>query len=84
LQLPDPQAWDWTFVGEKLKQARYAFSDLEVKAYFTAPKVLEGLFKIVETLFEVAIRQDSAPVWHPGVLFYRIERARAVGRPVLS
>jgi oligopeptidase A len=74
LQLPHPQAWDWTFVGEKLKQARYAFSDLEVKAYFTAPKVLEGLFKIVETLFEVAIRQDSAPVWHPGVLFYRIER----------
>ena len=74
LHLPNPQAWDWTFVGEKLKQARYAFSDLEVKAYFTAPKVLEGLFKIVETLLEVAIRQDSAPVWHPGVLFYRIER----------
>lgn len=74
LHLPNPQAWDWTFVGEKLKQARYAFSDLEVKAYFTAPKVLEGLFKIVETLFEVAIRQDGAPVWHPGVLFYRIER----------
>ncbi len=74
LHLPDPQAWDWTFVGEKLKQARYAFSDLEVKAYFTAPKVLEGLFKIVETLFEVAIRQDQAPVWHPGVSFYRIER----------
>ena len=74
LHLPDPQAWDWTFVGEKLKQARYAFSDLEVKAYFTAPKVLEGLFKIVETLFEVAIRQDQAPVWHPSVSFYRIER----------
>jgi len=74
LQLSNPHAWDWTFVGEKLKQARYAFSDLEVKAYFTAPKVLEGLFKIVETLFEVAIRQDHAPVWHPGVLFYRIER----------
>ena len=74
LHLPNPQAWDWTFVGEKLKQARYAFSDLEVKAYFTAPKVLEGLFKIVETLFEVSIRQDHAPVWHPGVLFYRIER----------
>jgi oligopeptidase A len=72
LQLSNPHAWDWTFVGEKLKQARYAFSDLEVKAYFTAPKVLEGLFKIVETLFEVAIRQDHAPVWHPGVLFFRI------------
>lgn len=75
LQLPDPQAWDWGFVGERLKEARYAFSEQEVKQYFTAPKVLAGLFKIVETLFEVAIRKDSAPVWHPSVEFYRIERA---------
>ena len=74
LHMADPQAWDWTFIGEKLKEARYAFSDQEVKPYFTAPKVLDGLFKIVETLFEVSIRKDQAPVWHPGVLFYRIER----------
>ncbi len=75
LNLPDPQAWDWPYVGEKLKEARYAFSEQEVKPYFTAPKVLAGLFKIVETLFEVSIRRDSAPVWHPAVEFYRIERA---------
>ncbi len=74
LNMPDPQAWDWTFIGEKLKEARYAFSEQEVKPYFTAPKVLSGLFKIVETLFEVSIRQDQAPVWHPQVSFYRIER----------
>ena len=75
LALTDPQAWDWSFIGEKLKEARYAFSEQEVKQYFTAPKVLGGLFKIIETLFEVAIRKDSAPVWHPSVEFYRIERA---------
>lgn len=75
LHLPDPQPWDWPYVSEKLKEARYAFSEQEVKAYFTAPKVLAGLFKIVETLFDVAIRPDTAPVWHPGVEFYRIERA---------
>ncbi len=63
------------FVSEKLKEARYAFSDQEVKQYFTEPRVLEGLFRIVETLFEVAIRPDTAPVWHPSVRFYRIERA---------
>jgi oligopeptidase A len=74
LQLRDPQAWDWPYVGEKLKEARYAFSELEVKQYFTAPKVLAGLFKIVETLFEVSIRRDAAPVWNSGVEFYRIER----------
>jgi len=75
LNLQDPQAWDWTYVGEKLKEARYAFSEQEVKPYFPAPKVLAGLFKIVETLFEVSIRRDNAPVWHPAVEFYRIERA---------
>ena len=75
LGMPDPQPWDWTYIGEKLKEARFAFSDQDIKPYFTAPKVLAGLFKIVETLFEVSIRADQAQVWHPGVGFYRIERA---------
>ncbi len=74
LGIPDPQPWDWPYISEKLKEARYAFSEQEVKQYFTAPKVLAGLFKIIETLFEVSIRVDSAPVWHPAVAFYRIER----------
>jgi oligopeptidase A len=81
LGIAEPQAWDWPYIGEKLKEARYAFSEQEVKPYFTAPKVLGGLFHIVETLFEVAIRRDSAPTWHPGVEFYRIERdGRLIGQ----
>ncbi len=71
----NPQSWDWPYISEKLKEARYAFSEQEVKQYFTAPKVLDGLFKIVETLFDVQIREDHAPIWHPGVQFYRLERA---------
>ena len=74
LGLADPQPWDWSYVSEQLKEQRYAFSEQEVKQYFTAPKVLAGLFKIVETLFEVSIVADQAPVWHEGVSFYRIER----------
>jgi oligopeptidase A len=75
LNLTNPQPWDWPYIGEKLKEARYSFSEQEVKQYFTAPKVLAGLFKIVETLFDVAIREDKAPVWNDNVKFYRIERA---------
>jgi oligopeptidase A len=75
LGIDDLQAWDTTFAAEKLKEARYAFSDQEVKAYFPLPKVLDGLFRIVETLFEVAIRPATAATWHPDVRFYRIERA---------
>ena len=67
-------AWDVPYLSEKLKEARYSFSEQEVKQYFTAPKVLAGLFKIIETLFEVTIHPDQAPVWHPAVAFYRIER----------
>ncbi len=75
LSLNHPQPWDYAYIGEKLKEARYAFSEQEVKQYFTAPKVLDGLFKIVETLFDVRLAPDSAPVWKPEVQFYRIERA---------
>ena len=75
LCLAEPQPWDWPYISEKLKEARYAFSEQEVKQYFTAPKVLAGLFKIVESLFDVTIRPDSASSWNPAVQFYRIERA---------
>ncbi|AVO42804.1 M3 family metallopeptidase [Simplicispira suum] len=78
LALADPQPWDWPYISEQLKEARYAFSEQELRQYFPAPTVLAGLFKIVETLFEVAILPDQAPVWNPAVQFYRIERAGAL------
>jgi oligopeptidase A len=74
LGLDGLQAWDVPYASEKLKEARYAFSDQEVKPYFTEAKVLSGLFRIIETLFEVSIRPDTAQVWHPSVRFFRIER----------
>jgi oligopeptidase A len=78
LGLPDLQAWDQAYASERLREARYAFSDQKVKQYFTEPKVLDGLFRIIETLFEVSIRPDAAPVWHEGVRFYRIERGTSL------
>ena len=74
LNLNDPQPWDWPYISERLREERYAFSEQQVKQYFTFPKVLAGLFRIVETLFEVQIKPDSAPVWHDSVRFFRIER----------
>ncbi|MDN5251703.1 M3 family metallopeptidase [Betaproteobacteria bacterium LSUCC0117] len=74
LGIADPQAWDWPFIGERLKEARYAFSEADLKNYFPAPKVLTGLFKVVQTLFGVDITRDEAPVWHPAVQFFRITK----------
>ncbi len=83
LHLNDPQAWDWTYIGEQLRQARYAYSEQDVKPYFPAPKVLEGLFHIIQTLFEVSIEPDTAAVWHPGVQFFRLTRTTAGGHEQL-
>ncbi|MBS0308033.1 MAG: M3 family metallopeptidase [Proteobacteria bacterium] len=68
------EAWDTTYASEKLREQRYAFSEQEVKEYFPEPKVVEGLFRVVQTLFAVQIKTDSAPVWHPDVTFFRIEK----------
>ncbi|MGQ9724089.1 MAG: M3 family metallopeptidase [Tepidimonas sp.] len=74
LGLDDPQAWDWPYIAEQLRQARYAYSEQDVRPFFPLPRVLDGLFRIVETLFEVRIVEDQAPVWHPDVRFFRLER----------
>ena len=74
LGLPTLQPWDRAFASERLKQSRYAFNSTEVKAYFTAPRVIEGLFDLIETLLGVAIREDQASRWHDSARFYRVYR----------
>jgi oligopeptidase A len=74
LGIADMQAWDVTYASEKLREKRYAFSAQEVKEYFPEPKVVAGLFGVISKLFDVSIAPDSAPVWHPDVRFYRIEK----------
>jgi oligopeptidase A len=84
LALPELQAWDIAFASERLKEARYAFSDQEVKRYFQAPRVLDGLFGVIQRLFGVSIRRDEAPVWHPDVSFWRVERSGPDGAALVG
>lgn len=65
-------AWDIPFASEKLRAKRYAFSDQEVKEYFPENKVLEGLFKLVGTIYGVRVAPDDAETWDPDVRFFRI------------
>ncbi len=74
LGLQQLEAWDITYASEKLREQRYAFSEQEVKMYFPEHKVVDGLFRLIQTMFGVEIRPDAGPVWHPDVKFYRIEK----------
>ncbi|MDR3298901.1 MAG: M3 family metallopeptidase [Candidatus Accumulibacter sp.] len=75
LGLATLEAWDMGYASEKLREKRYAFSEQDVKAYFTEPKVLAGLFHVVESLYGVRVKPDNAPAWHEDVRFFRIEDA---------
>ncbi|WP_353439683.1 M3 family metallopeptidase [Polynucleobacter sp. UK-FUSCHL-C3] len=66
------EPWDMAFISEKLKHERYAFSENELKQYFPLPKVLDGLFKVIQTLFSVNIQPASLPIWHPSVQSFEI------------
>jgi len=72
LGLADLTAWDAAYASEKLRLKRYAFSDNEVKQYFPESIVLPGMFKMVETLYGLSIKQTAAPVWHGEVRFYTL------------
>src|SRR5690606_8637584 len=69
----DPlEPWDIAYASEKLRQARYDYSEQEVRRYLPLPRVLKGLFALLERLFGVRLVPDTAPVWHPDVRFYRV------------
>ncbi|WP_199153851.1 M3 family metallopeptidase [Chromobacterium sp. ASV23] len=72
LGIAELQAWDLAYAAEKLRVARYAFSEQEVKQYFPEGKVIQGLFGVVGKLFGVEVRESRAPVWHADVRFYDI------------
>lgn len=81
LGLDELKSWDQAFASEKLREARYSYSDAEVKRYFTEPAVFSGLFALVETLFGITIRAAEASVWHPTVKYFEVLRE---GRVVAS
>jgi oligopeptidase A len=73
LKIDKLEAWDIAYVSEKLRQAKYSFSENEVKQYFPEHRVLAGLFKVVETIFKLKIIKSDAPTWHKDVSFYSIK-----------
>ena len=67
--------WDVEFLSERLREQRFDFTDEEIRPYFPLPRVLEGLFSLVERLFGIRVKaaDGEAQVWHPDVRFFRIE-----------
>ncbi len=72
------QAWDQAYYSEKLKLQKFSISQEQLRPYFPAPKVVAGMFAIVERLFDVQLREASADVWHPDVKYYELQQGGEV------
>lgn len=65
--------WDSTYYSEKLKQQRFSLSQEDLKPYFPAPRVIQGLFAVVNRLYGIQVVERAAPLWHPDVRYFEIE-----------
>lgn len=73
LGLTELEPWDIPFASERLRETRYAYSEDEIKQYFTEPRVLEGLFQVIESLFNVRLRETEVSRWHADVRGVAVE-----------
>ena len=69
----DLQPWDMTYYSEKLRVEKYAISQEELRPYFPAERVINGMFDVVKRLYDIDIVQVAVfDSWHPDVRFYHI------------
>ncbi|MBL8362336.1 MAG: M3 family metallopeptidase [Rubrivivax sp.] len=71
------EPWDWRYWAEKVRVARYALDDAEVKPYFQLERVVEAAFDCAQRLFGLTFRaRADIPVYHPDVKAYEVYDAR--------
>lgn len=80
LGLDTLQPWDVAYASEKLRVARHDLSQEQLRPYFPAPHVVNGLFQVIERLYNVQVAEDaSVASYHDDVRFFRITEQ---GKPI--
>ncbi|MCP1314925.1 oligopeptidase A [Halomonas sp. 707D7] len=65
--------WDVAYASEKLREARYAINQEQLRPYFPAPRVVDGLFQVLERLYGLQVEEDTAvPRYHSDVRYFEI------------
>jgi oligopeptidase A len=65
------EAWDMAFYSERLQESRFKVSQEALRPYFPLPKVLDGLFTLIQRLYGITVRErPGVGVWHPCVRYY--------------
>lgn len=71
--------WDVAFYSEKQRQHLFDISQEEVRPYFPAPVVIQGMFDIVNKLYGIEVKENpSVPSYHADAKYYEIAQAGEV------
>ncbi|GAB2285483.1 hypothetical protein Dimus_019932 [Dionaea muscipula] len=81
-EVADFNHWDINFWGERLRESRYGINEEELRPFFSLPKVIDGLFDLARTLFDIDIQpaDGEAPVWDIDVKFFCVNNS--LGTPI--
>jgi len=78
-------AWDWRWAAERVRQARFAFEDSEVKPYFSLDRMVQAAFDCASRLFGIRMaRNDAIPTYHPDVVAYEVHDERREGDSLIG
>ena len=67
------EPWDLTYWLEKLKQDKYSISNEELRQYFPASKVIDGVFDLASRLYNVQLTmRDDVQLWHDAVHYFDV------------
>ncbi|MEM8953352.1 MAG: M3 family metallopeptidase [Verrucomicrobiota bacterium] len=65
------QPWETAYWAEKRRKETFAFDDEDLRPYFSIDRVIQGMFQIAQTVFNISIQENTAPdTWHEEVNFY--------------
>ena len=67
------EAWDWWYYTEKLREAKYALSESELRPYFSLDNVRNGAFMVSEKLFGMKFQKaEGLDIYHPEVETFEV------------
>ncbi len=67
------EPWDVTFWLEKYKQSEFSISNEELRQYFPADTVINGLFALAAKLYDVELAPDEGvETWHKDVRYFTV------------
>ena len=65
--------WDVSYWLEKYKQKKFSISNEELRQFFPAQTVVNGLFELAERLYGIRLEaKDNVPAWHDDVRYYQV------------